>query len=54
MRRVSILGMLILVILFAVAFALFARLRGEASIYITGPVLGALLGDPRMGGTGRR
>jgi hypothetical protein len=33
-----------LVVLFAVAFALFARIREEAFFYITGPVLGAFLG----------
>jgi hypothetical protein len=43
MKRLSILGMLILVVLFAVVFALFARLREEAFFYITGPILGAML-----------
>jgi hypothetical protein len=43
MRRLSILGMLILVVLFAVVFALFAWLREEALFYITGPILGAAL-----------
>src|SRR4051794_6647954 len=43
MRRLSISGMLILVVLFAAVFALIARLRAEASFYITGPIAGAVL-----------
>jgi hypothetical protein len=43
-KRLSILSTLILVVLFAIAFALLARLGDEAFFYITGPVLGALLG----------
>ena len=44
MKQLSILGILILVVLFAVVFALFARIRGEAFFYLTGPLLGALIG----------
>jgi hypothetical protein len=43
MKRLSVLSMLILVVLFAIVFALFARLGEEAFFYITGPILGAML-----------
>ena len=43
MKRLSVLSMLILVVFFAIVFALFARLREEAFFYITGPILGAML-----------
>lgn len=43
MTRLSILGMLILVAIFALVFALFAWLREEALFYVTGPILGAML-----------
>jgi hypothetical protein len=43
MGRLSILSMLILVVLFAIDFALIARLHEEAFFYITGPTLGAML-----------
>jgi hypothetical protein len=43
MKRLSVLSMLILVVLFALVFALFARLREEAFFYVTGPILGAML-----------
>ena len=43
MMRLSILSLLLVVILFAVVFALFAWLREEAFFYITGPMLGAML-----------
>ena len=35
--------MLLLVVLFAIVFALFARLHEEAIFYVTGPILGAML-----------
>ena len=41
--RLSILSLLLVVILFAIVFALFAWLRAEAFFYITGPMLGAML-----------
>ena len=44
MKQLSILGILILVGLFAVVFALFVRIRDEAFFYLTGPLLGALIG----------
>ena len=43
MKRLSVLGMLLLIVLFAIVFALFAWLREEALFYITGPILGAML-----------
>jgi hypothetical protein len=43
MRQLSIRGVLLLVILFAIVFALFSRLHEEAIFYITGPILGAIL-----------
>jgi hypothetical protein len=43
MRRLSILSLLLLVILFAIIFALFPWLREEAFFYITGPMVGAIL-----------
>ncbi len=43
MRRLSILSLLILVVLFAIVFALFARLHEEALFYVSGPILGAML-----------
>ena len=43
MKRLSVLSMLILVVLFAIVFALFARIREEAFFYITGPIFGAML-----------
>ena len=43
MRRLSILSLLLLVILFAIVFALFAQLHEEAFFFITGPMLGAML-----------
>jgi hypothetical protein len=43
MKRLSVLSMLILVVFFAIVFALLARLREEAFFYITGPILGAML-----------
>jgi hypothetical protein len=43
MKRISILSMLILVLLFAIDFALIVRLHEEAFFYITGPTLGAML-----------
>ena len=41
--RISILGMMILVVLCALIIGLFARLHEEAIFYITGPLLGAML-----------
>jgi hypothetical protein len=43
MRQLSILSVLVLVVLFAIVFALFARIHYEAIFYVTGPVLGSLL-----------
>ena len=43
MKQLSILGILILVVLFAGVFTLFARIRGEAFFYVTGPLFGAQL-----------
>jgi hypothetical protein len=43
MKRISILSMLILVVPFAIDFALIVRLHAEAFFYITGPTLGAML-----------
>jgi hypothetical protein len=43
MIRLSVLSMLVLVVLFAIVFTLFARLRVEAFFYVTGPILGATL-----------
>jgi hypothetical protein len=43
MRQLSILSVLVLVVLFAIVFALFARIHYEAIFYVTGPVLCSLL-----------
>jgi hypothetical protein len=43
MRQLSILSVLVLVVLFAIVFALFARIHYEAIFYVTGPVMGSLL-----------
>jgi hypothetical protein len=43
MRQLSILSVLVLVVLFAIVFALFARIHHEAIFYVTGPVMGSLL-----------
>ena len=43
MSRISILGMMMLVVLFALVLALFARLREEAFFFVTGPLLGSML-----------
>jgi hypothetical protein len=43
MRRLSILSLLLLIVLFALVFALFARLHEEAFFCVTGPLLGAML-----------
>lgn len=43
MKRLSLSGTMILVVLAAVVLALFARLGGEASFYVVGPLLGAII-----------
>ena len=43
MKQLSIRGTLVMVLLFALVFALFARLHEEAFFYVSGPVLGAML-----------
>ena len=43
MIRLSVLSLLLLVILFAIVFTLFARLHDEALFYVTGPLLGAMV-----------
>jgi hypothetical protein len=43
MKRLSILSMLLLVVVFAVVFTLFTRLHEEAFYYVTGPNLGAIV-----------
>lgn len=43
MIRISILGLMILVVLSALILGLFVRLHEEAFFYITGPLLGAML-----------
>jgi hypothetical protein len=43
MSRLSILSLMLLVVLLAIVFALFARLHEEAFFYVTGPMLGAML-----------
>ncbi|AGA26238.1 hypothetical protein [Singulisphaera acidiphila] len=43
MIRISILGLMILVVLCALILGLFVRLHEEAFFYITGPLLGAML-----------
>jgi hypothetical protein len=43
MSRLSILSLLLIVVLFAIIFALFSRLHNETFFYVTGPLLGATL-----------
>ena len=43
MRRLSILSMLIVIVVFALDFALIARLGADAFFYISGPPFGAIL-----------
>jgi hypothetical protein len=42
--RISILGVMVLVVLCALTFALFTWLRERAFFFVTGPLLGAMIG----------
>ena len=41
--RISILGMMLLVVLWALILVLFIRLHEEAFVYVAGPLLGPML-----------